>query len=277
MAIERVRDILQMADKANTSAIAFNCMDYNMIHSVITVAEELQKPAIVMLYPEHASEKRWTEPQVFADTVRALAKHVKTPIGLHLDHCSNYDYILSAIKAGFQSVMYDGSMLPVEENIVNTREVAKAAHALGADVEAELGHVGFAGDEETADQYTNPNVAASFCEQSGCDSVAIAVGTAHGFYKSTPKLDIERLKAINAKTNIPLVMHGGSGVPDDQLAVAFREGINKFNVGTEFFYLYYQTMAEYCGAGHPDFFDMSLLVQQRLKDYLRVKMQLSKL
>ena len=280
MALERVSDILKMADKANTSAIAFNCTDYNMIQSVVKVAEELNKPTIIMLYPEHAQDKHWTTPEVFADCVKSEARKVKVPIGLHLDHSSDYNYILAAIRAGFQSVMYDGSMLPVEENIINTREVVKAAHAMGADVEAELGRVGFANtitDQSDLDLYTKPEVAAGFCEQSGCDSVAVAVGTAHGFYKETPKLDIERLKAINAATDVPLVMHGGSGVPDDQLAVAFKEGINKFNVGTEFFYLYYQTIKEFCDAGHPDFFDLPLLVQAKLEEYLRTKMLLSKL
>ena len=280
MAMEKASEILKMADKANTSAIAFDCNDYNMIKSVVDVAEELNKPTIIMLYPGHARDQHWTSPAVFAETVKLVAKDVKVPIGLHLDHCSDFDYIIAAIKDGFQSVMYDGSMLPVEENIVNTREVAKAAHAMGASVEAELGRVGFAtnvGDQSDEDMYTKPEVAASFCEQSGCDSVAVAVGTAHGFYKETPKLDIERLKAINAATDVPLVMHGGSGVPDDQLAIAFKEGINKLNVGTEFFYLYYQTMKEFCEAGHPDFFDLPLLVQDKLENYLRNKMQLSKL
>ena len=119
-------------------------------------------------------------------------------------------------------------------------------------------------------------MAAAFCEQSGCSSVAVAIGSAHGFYKETPKLDIERLKKINAATDVPLVLHGGSGIPNDQLEVAFREGINKFNVGTEFFYLYYQTMKKFCEAGHPDFFDLPFEVQNALENYLRQKMQLSK-
>lgn len=279
MGLEKVSEILKMADKANTSAIAFNCVDYSMIKSVVTVAEELQKPVIIMLYPEHAQDKQWTNPASFAATVKSVAKNVKVPVGLHLDHCTDYNYILAAIKDGFQSVMYDGSMLPVEENIRNTREVTKAAHALGADVEAELGRVGFANvaDEHDLDQYTKPEVAAAFCEQSGCDCVAVAVGSAHGFYKETPKLDIERLKAINAATDVPLAMHGGSGIPNDQLAIAFREGVNKFNVGTEFFHLYYTTMQEFCGAGHADFFDLPLLVQERLVAYLRDKMQICKM
>lgn len=279
MSVEKVGTILKMADEANTTAIAFNCTDYNTIVSVVKVAEELSKPVICMLYPEHAYLKHWTTPKIFVETVRDVAKNVKVPVGIHLDHCSDFDYIVAAMRRGFDSVMYDGSMLPVEENIKNTAEIVKVAKAFGADVEAELGRVGFAStvaDQNDTDKYTKPEVAAAFCEQSGCSSVAVAIGSAHGFYKETPKLDIERLKKINAATDVPLVLHGGSGIPNDQLEVAFREGINKFNVGTEFFYLYYQTMKKFCEAGHPDFFDLPLEVQNALENYLRQKMQLSK-
>ena len=279
MSVEKVSTILKMADEANTTAIAFNCTDYNTIVSVVKVAEELSKPVICMLYPEHAYLKHWTTPKIFVETVRDVAKNVKVPVGIHLDHCSDFDYIVAAMRCGFDSIMYDGSMLPVEENIKNTAEIVKVAKAFGADVEAELGRVGFAStvaDQNDTDKYTKPEVAAAFCEQSGCGSVAVAIGSAHGFYKETPKLDIERLKKINAATDVPLVLHGGSGIPNDQLEVAFREGINKFNVGTEFFYLYYQTMKKFCEAGHPDFFDLPLEVQNALENYLRQKMQLSK-
>lgn len=279
MSVEKVGTILKMADEANTTAIAFNCTDYNTIVSVVKVAEELSKPVICMLYPEHAYLKHWTTPKIFVETVRDVAKNVKVLVGIHLDHCSDFDYIVAAMRCGFDSVMYDGSMLPVEENIKNTAEIVKVAKAFGADVEAELGRVGFAStvaDQNDTDKYTKPEVAAAFCEQSGCSSVAVAIGSAHGFYKETPKLDIERLKKINAATDVPLVLHGGSGIPNDQLEVAFREGINKFNVGTEFFYLYYQTMKKFCEAGHPDFFDLPLEVQNALENYLRQKMQLSK-
>ena len=279
MSVEKVGTILKMADEANTTAIAFNCTDYNTIVSVVKVAEELSKPVICMLYPEHAYLKHWTTPKIFVETVRDVAKNVKVPVGIHLDHCSDFDYIVAAMRCGFDSVMYDGSMLPVEENIKNTAEIVKVAKAFGADVEAELGRVGFAStvaDQNDTDKYTKPEVAAAFCEQSGCSSVAVAIGSAHGFYKETPKLDIERLKKINAATDVPLVLHGGSGIPNDQLEVAFREGINKFNVGTEFFYLYYQTMKKFCEAGHPDFFDLPLEVQNALENYLRQKMLLSK-
>lgn len=277
MSFEKVSDILKMADKANTSVIAFNCVDYNTIYSVITVAEELKKPVICMLYPEHAAVNHWCTTKSFADTVRSIANNVKAPIGVHLDHCSDEQYIFNAIEDGFTSVMFDGSMLPVEENIKRTRDIAERAHKLGAEVEAELGRVGMADtvlDQSDTDKYTRPEVAAAFCEQSKCDSVAIAIGSAHGFYKETPKLDLNRLREINAATDVPLVLHGGSGIPDDQLHIAFRDGINKFNVGTEFFWLYFQTFKKYLEDPKADFFRSPEIVQAALMEYLRKKMQL---
>ena len=281
MALEKVSTLLKMADAANTSVIGFNCNDYTMAYSVVQVAEELQKPVIVMLYPADSFKDNCCGVAGFAATVRELAAQVKVPIGLHLDHCSDFDYILRAIQAGFTSVMFDGSMLPVEENIRLSRRVADAAHALGADVEAELGRVGFAAnsDQDDHDLYTKPEVAAAFCEQTGVDSVAIAIGSAHGVYLTTPKLDLKRLDAINAATDTPLVLHGGSGIPNDQLEQAFRRGINKFNVGTEYFRLYYDSLREYAkefGDGG-NMLKVPRYVQERLMNYLRKKMLLSKL
>jgi len=276
MTLVKSSTILKMANEANTSAIAFNCFDYSTVKSVITVAEELQKPVIVMLYPDHCRVHNWTTPAIFAAMVRTEAEKVKVPVAIHLDHCSEFDYIIQAIQAGFTSVMYDGSMLPLEENIANTREITKVAHAMGAEVEAELGRVGFAStvtDQSDTDLYTRPEIAAAFCEQTKCDCVAVAIGSAHGFYTETPKLDLERLKEINAATNVPLALHGGSGIPDDQLEVAFRLGVNKFNVGTEFLYNYYQTVKKF---DEPEIHGMQNAVQANLMAYLRVKMQLSK-
>ena len=273
MALVRVREILKMADAANTSVIAFNSSDFNMIHSVFKIAEELKKPALVMLDPRHAALWGWGTPEIYAKMCIEEAAKVDVPVSFHLDHCMDFDFIMRAIKAGFPSVMYDGSMLSYEENVKNTAEVARVAHAMGVDVEAELGHVGFAAnetDQDDLDLYTKVDVAARFCEESHCDSVAVAIGTAHGFYKKTPKLDLQRLQEINAAVDTPLVLHGGSGV---QLEKAFTMGINKFNVGTEYFYLYFQTVKEYC-QNHEDIFDMQMLVQERLQDYLRQKLQL---
>lgn len=283
MALERVSKILKMADEAKTSVIAFNCINYDMAYSVVTVAEELQKPVIIMLYPEHNYGFNNADVRGFTETVKSLASRVKVPVGLHLDHSSDFDYIMKAIREGFTSVMFDGSMLPVEENIRLSKKVVEVARNFDVDVEAELGRVGFAkdSDEDNLDLYTKPEVAAEFCKETGVTSVAVAIGSAHGVYLEIPKLDIERLEEINRATETPLVLHGGSGIPNDQLEVAFTKGINKFNVGTEFFQLYYDTVFEYMKAHESErnvnlLFDMSKYVQDKLMAYLREKMKLSK-
>lgn len=281
MSLTPVKEILKMASDANTSVIAFNCVDYNQIYAVITAAEKVNKPVLCMLYPEHAQLNNWTNPETFAAAVKSLAAEVKVPVGLHLDHCQDFNYAMRAVKAGFSCVMYDGSMLSLEENIANTKRVADAAHAFGVAVEAELGHVGFAAtvtDQSNLDLYTQPDIAARFIEESTCDALAVAIGSAHGVYKQTPHLDINRLSEINAATPAPLVLHGGSGIPNDQLDQAFTHGINKFNVGTEFFQLYYDSLKDY-GKLHGDagnIFDFPAYCQPILIDYLVKKMELSK-
>lgn len=276
-----VKEILQEAIHANTAVIGFNCIDYNQIYAMIHAAEETNKPIICMLYPEHTAMKNMTSPEIFAEMVKNAAKEVKAPVGLHMDHCQDINYIIRALKAGFSCVMYDGSMLPFEKNIENTKIVADAAHVLGASVEAELGHVGLAetiSDQHNSDFYTQPDIAVQFVEKSSCDSLAIAIGSAHGFYKETPRLDIKRLSEINKATDIPLVLHGGTGIPDDQLNQAFSNGINKFNVGTEFFKLYLDLHKEYYSDRKSDLgiFDFSIYAQDQLKKYLKSKLALSK-
>ena len=278
MSLVPVKDILQMAVDKNTSVIAFNCIDYNTIYSVCHAAENVNKPVMVLLYPEHHTLNRWIDPEGFAAAVKDVAATVKTPVAMHLDHCYDFNYIIRAIRAGFSCVMYDGSMLPVEENIANTRKVVDVANAFGVAVEAELGHVGMAAqsDQGNLDLYTQPEVAADFIERSGCTSLAVAIGSAHGFYKETPHLQIGRLAEINAATDAPLVLHGGSGIPDDQLAEAFTNGINKFNVGTEFLDLYFKTMGEYTSQNKGWILDFPTYLQGVLMNYLEKKMELSK-
>lgn len=276
-----VKEILQTADQANTSVIGFNCIDYNQIYAIAQAAEETKKPVICMLYPEQTMLQNMTSPEIFAEIVKNVAKEVSVPVGLHMDHCQDFNYIMRALKAGFSSVMYDGSMLPIEENIENTKKVADVAHAMGAAVEAELGHVGSAdciSDQDNIDLYTQPDIAAQFAQRSGCDSLAVAIGSAHGFYKQTPHLDIKRLDAINQATDVPLVLHGGSGIPNDQLNQAFIHGINKFNVGTEFFKLYLDLHREYYLSEKSDsgIFDFAKYSQPVLIEYLVNKLQLSR-
>lgn len=277
MPIVNVSELLKKADTEKCAVLAFNCGSYMQIEAILETAEELGKPVICMLDPDHAINLHWTNLESYAAIVKSLAAGMKTPVSFHLDHCRDFDYIVKALNCGFPSVMYDGSMLPIEENIAKTAEVAKVAHALGADVEAEIGHVGFAAtrDGEKEDQYTQPDVAAAFCEQTGCDSVAVAIGSAHGFYVGTPKLDLKRLKEIDSATNVPLVLHGGSGIPDDQLREAFKLGINKLNVGTEIGVEFLNAMRTFssdvnvkAGMGFP------VQLHKTMKAYLKKKLEL---
>jgi len=285
MALESVKNILEMANRANTSVISFICIDYNMVYSVIKTAEKTNTPALVMLLPEHAEQNSVFHKKAFAEMVKALAHDVKVPIGLHLDHSYEYGGIISAIQAGFSSVMIDGSMRPLEENIRLTQKVVETAHLLGACVEAELGQIGLeTGESEKNEaQYTDAKSAEMFCKETGIDSLAISIGNAHGVYREEPHLDIKRLEEIHALTNnIPLVLHGGSGIPDEQLKIAFKKGINKFNVGTEFLEEYYQALSAYTKLKEHDdgafrMLDVPAFVQEKLQAYLEKKLQLSEL
>ncbi len=175
---------------------------------------------------------------------------------LHLDHCKDIPTIYRAIRAGFGSVMYDGSSLPFEENIANTARVCEVAHACGVSVEAELGSLA-AGEashegEKTDKQiYTDPEKAREFIERTGVDALAVSVGTVHGLYKGTPKVRVDILKEINAACGIPLVLHGGSGTPEETIKACIREGIAKINVNTEISTYVVAQAKEQLAAGSP--------------------------
>lgn len=277
---EKVGNILKMAQESNTSVISFICQDYVMARSVVYAAEATNTPALVMLYPEHVTIQHTTGFAGYAAMVKELANEVKVPIGLHADHDFSYDAIMNTINAGFESVMMDGSMNDLDKNITVTKQVVDKAHALGVLVEGEIGHVGLAADSDNSkeDLYTKADAAEKFCRESGVDSLAVSIGNAHGEYKETPHLDIARLEEIHAATNVPLVLHGGSGIPDDQLLVAFSKGINKFNLGTEFLGKYYDAVAAFAkeNMDNPDpvkIINMPEYVQSRLQPYLEERMR----
>lgn len=277
---EKVSNILKMADESNTSVISFICMDYTMARTVVCAAEAANTPALVMLFPEHVTIQKTCNLSGYAAMVKELASEVKVPIGLHLDHDYTYDAIIGAVNKGFESVMIDGSMNDLDTNIAITRKVVKKAHALGAFVEGEIGHVGVAADADNdkQDLYTKADAAEKFCRESGIDSLAISIGNAHGVYKETPHLDIARLEEIKAAVSVPLVLHGGSGIPDDQLKVAFSKGIRKFNLGTEYLGKYYDAVAEFTAKNgeNPDpvkIINMPEFVQSRLQPYVENRLK----
>ena len=245
MALEKSGEIVKAAFDNNYSIAAINVYNYESTKLAIQKAEELQKPLLIAFYP---GWKGFIDIDVAAEIVKACAKKVKVPIGLHLDHCTDLDEIKLAIDSGYSSVMYDGSVLPFDENVKNTLEVVKIAKPMGIDVEAELGHVGQAvnvEDFEDSAKFTSPGDAIKFVERTGCSSLAVAVGNAHGNYARLPNLDIGRISDIKNAINIPLVLHGGSGIPDAQLQAAVKAGIAKVNVATEYNNTYYKAIMDY--------------------------------
>ena len=275
MALEKVRDLLASAEKANTSIIAFDACDYNTIYACIKGAEVARRPVIVMLYPSMNSLFSFG---AFASAVKDLARNATVPVGLHLDHCSDPNVILSAIRDGFTSVMADGSANSFEENVAFTKQIVDMAKVFDVDVEGELGHVGqiAAGyNYSDKDTFTRPDEAAEFVERTGVASLAVAFGSCHGVYRSTPNLDLERLAEIDKATSVPLVLHGGSGIPADQLEKAFTMGINKFNVGTEFFLLNNQLTHRFHTEDFVEkpFADLAY-IRKGLTEYIAQKLQL---
>ena len=233
-----------------------------------------------MLFPEHVTIQKTTGFKSYAAMVKELADEVSVPVGLHCDHDYTYEAVINTIECGFDSVMMDGSTNELDRNIALTKEVVDKAHQLGASVEGEIGHVGLASDADQSreDLFTKPEAAEKFCKETGIDTLAVSIGNAHGEYKDTPHLDIERLEAIGRVTDVPLVLHGGSGIPDDQLLVAFSKGINKFNLGTDYLKLYFKTLSEFTAehADDPDpvkVINMPQYVQNKLQPYVEDRLR----
>ena len=232
MALVKISEILKEAQKGKYAVTAFDTFNYETINWAIEAAAELKTPVIAMLVDEMAD---YIPATTFAAIVRTLAERSEYPVGMMLDHGHSFEYAMECLKAGFSSIMVDFSADDFEENVRKTKEVVKVAHAMGVDVEAELGHVGNAGNLEdfTDDSgFTSPELAKKFVEETGCDVLAIAFGSAHGNYVKEPKLDMDRLEAIRKVVDIPLVLHGGTGIPDAQIKEAVSKGICKLNVGT---------------------------------------------
>ncbi len=225
--------MLGEAQKGNFAIGSFNIYSYETIRGVMNAAVELDKPAIVAFGANYLKNM---DLESVHDIVVNLSKSCSNPVALHLDHCKSIDTIREALAAGFTSIMYDGSALPYEENVKNTAEVVRMAHAAGASVEAELGSIKAGQDtneEDAAEIYTDPAVARDFVERTGVDCLAVSIGTVHGLYKGTPRISIDTLKAIKKEVSVPLVLHGGSGTPEATIRECIENGICKINVNTE--------------------------------------------
>ena len=211
---------------------AFNAENMEMVKAIIQAAEELRAPVMIQTTP---STIKYGTLDTYASIVAAEAENATVPVCLHLDHGSSFELAMQAIYAGYTSVMIDGSKLPFEENIEVSKKVADVARSLNIPCEAELGKVGGKEDDLVADADTNtdPMEAKEFAERTGVTSLAVAIGTAHGFYVGPPVLDKERLSEIRKVVDIPLVLHGASGLTDDDVRDCVARGICKVNFATE--------------------------------------------
>ena len=227
-----LNEVLKKAQKAKYAVGLFNTTDTDMLQAVIEAAEESNSPVILgtaeVLLP-------YGELKLIAPSVIAAANRANVPVVVHYDHGLTFERCLEALQLGFSSVMFDGSAKAYGQNIEETREIVKIAHAFGASVEGEIGHVGEAaqGDESLENMYTTVAEAKEYLENTGVDALAVAIGSAHGVYKKKPKLNIERLKEIADAVSVPLVLHGGSGLSDDDFKNTIREGIAKVNIFTD--------------------------------------------
>lgn len=229
-----MNDILLPAKEGKYGVGFFNAVNVEMARAIIETAEELKAPVMIgtaeVLLPA-------MELDLVANYLIPMAKKATVPVCVHYDHGLTFERCMQAIKLGFTSVMYDCSTAPYEENITKVAEMVKICHAMGVTVEAELGHVGDnAGSGKLTnpeDYFTDPDTAVDYVKRTGVDSLAVAVGNAHGDYAFPPKLDFDRIQIISGKTNLPLVLHGGSGLADADFKNAVRLGVSKINIFTD--------------------------------------------
>lgn len=222
-------EILKLAEEKKCAVGAFNTPNLECVNAVIDAAEKLNVPVII----SHAELHEEVSPlQKIGPVMVQAAKNAKVPVCVHLDHCETLSYMQQALDIGFTGVMYDGSTLPYEENLANTKKAVSMAKNYNCGVEAELGALASregGAANASGPVYTDPDEAVAFCRETGIDALAPSFGTAHGIYKSKPVLDLARVKVIAEKTGLPLVMHGGSGVSPEDYRTGIRNGLRKIN------------------------------------------------
>lgn len=229
-----MRELLQQAQKGDYAVGSFSVANMEMVLGVLKAAKELSAPVILQIAEVRLKQSPL---ELIGPLMVAAAKNADTPVAVHFDHGKTYEKITQALELGFTSVMFDGSHLELDENISQTKKIIEAAKKYGAAVEAEIGCVGGSedGSEDIAINCTKPQDAVRFEEQTGVDALAIAIGNAHGNYKSTPKLRFDILDEVNQKTTVPLVLHGGTGITPEDFVKCSHSGIKKINIATATF------------------------------------------
>lgn len=249
------RQILEHAEKNGYAVGAFNVNNMEIVQAIIMAAEETQSPVILQA---SQGALQYAGIEYISALAKVAAENASVPVALHLDHGTDFKQIMLCLRHGFTSVMIDASKHSLEENIKITKEIVEISHAVGVSVEAELGKIGGTEDDISVDErdatMTDPEEAVRFVNETGLDSLAIAVGTAHGLYKGEPKIDFDRIKAIKEKLNIPLVLHGSSGVPEASIKRAVENGINKINIDTDIRMSFNSGVREFAN-NNPDVYD----------------------
>ena len=269
--LTNLKSILDVAYANKYAVGSFNGYNSETFRGIIEAGKETKTPIILAFGAKYLTNFSL---ESAAALTKSLAEDLDIPVCLHLDHCADMDVVFRAIKAGFGSVMYDGSMLPYEQNLANTKKVCEVAHACGVSVEAELGslaagdksHEGSADDKEV---YTDPKLAKEFVEITKVDALAVSVGTVHGLYKGKPNIRFDILEEINKEVGIPLVMHGGSGIPEDDILKSIANGISKINVNTEIATYAVEQTAKYLQEKQPHFSVLSLKQEEFVKDIVK--------
>lgn len=268
-----LKEILKIAEEEKNAVGMFNATGFDSLQAVIGAAEELNRPVIIAHAEVH---NVYNDISFVGPAMIAAAQNAKVPVCVHLDHGTSTQMIYRALRIGFTSVMIDASALAYEENLRLTKEITEISHAMGVSVEAELGRLvtGESGSGSTEianakpeDFYTDPEEAKAFCEATGIDALAIAFGTAHGFYKSQPKLDFGVVEKCAASTGLPLVMHGGSGVSEEGFRKAIASGIRKINYYSYMSKAGYMAAKEYIESGRSNYLhDAEYAAMQAMKE-----------
>lgn len=262
MALVTMKQLVDEAWENGTCIPAFNVGSLEMVRGALRAAEELDTPVIIQIAERLL---KYSPLELIGPGMVQAAKESRLPVAVSLDHSSTYDVIRKALDLGFTSVMYDGSTLPFEENIAGTRKIVGLANEYGAAVEGELGLVG--GSEDGLSDHgilcTNPDKAHEFCERTGIACLAVAIGNAHGDYPTAPVLAFDILEQINQKAGVPLVLHGGSGISDEDFRKAISLGIAKINIGTASFNNVVKFATEYLAAdGKHTYFELNTAMTQ---------------
>ena len=271
MALYTMKELLKDAQEKKYGIGFFNAVNMEMVRAYITAAEEMNSPIIV---GTAESLLTYADFDWIAPLMIEKAREAKVPVAIHLDHTYHFETLMKALRAGFGSIMYDGTRGDHQSNVENSRKIAEIAHPMGVGVECELGSVGGLSDEtghEDEMVYTKPEDALEFVEQTGIDFLAVSIGTCHGVYKATPKLDIPRLEKIRATVDVPLVLHGGSGLSDDDFRNTIRGGISKVNVYTDVLLAGRQALID---NSDKNYTDMCKCAEQAMKEATVTKLKL---